>query len=187
VPDNIGMLFRRELVMFGPREVLLTSDEPVVKQFLNGSRIGPIGMSEEKDEATMAAELAHIEAGHHDGGTDDVRGVVPQIQPTPGMPERMGAHRRQDRVMRILHTLPPAAQEGIIESLTPEEQQRYNVRPHMLVTAGGTRPQPPRPSPRPRPQNTQRFQGDLGDAQVARLPDANWEPPVPPQGSGGDG
>ena len=30
------MLFRRQLVMFGPREVLLTSDEPVVQQFLNG-------------------------------------------------------------------------------------------------------------------------------------------------------
>ena len=25
VPDNIGMLFRKHLVMFGPREVLLTS------------------------------------------------------------------------------------------------------------------------------------------------------------------
>jgi phospholipid/cholesterol/gamma-HCH transport system ATP-binding protein len=49
VPDNLGMLFRRELVMFGPREVLLTSEEPVVKQFLNGRREGPIGMSEEKD------------------------------------------------------------------------------------------------------------------------------------------
>ena len=31
VPDNMGMLFRRHLVMFGPREVLLTSDEPVVR------------------------------------------------------------------------------------------------------------------------------------------------------------
>ena len=60
VPDNMGMLFRRKLVMFGPREVLLTSDEPVVKQFLNGRRIGPIGMSEEKDEATMAEEQAHL-------------------------------------------------------------------------------------------------------------------------------
>ena len=38
VPDNIGMLFRRHLVMFGPREVLLTSEEPVVKQFLCGAR-----------------------------------------------------------------------------------------------------------------------------------------------------
>ena len=42
VPDNIGMLFRRKLVMFGPREVLLTSNEPVVEQFLNGTMIGPI-------------------------------------------------------------------------------------------------------------------------------------------------
>ena len=73
VPDNMGMLFRRKLVMFGPREVLLTSDEPVVKQFLNGRRIGPIGMSEEKDEATMAEEQAHMEAGHLDGG-DEIEG-----------------------------------------------------------------------------------------------------------------
>ena len=89
VPDNLGMLFRRELVMFGPREVLLTSDEPVVEQFLNGRRIGPIGMSEEKDQATMAAELAHREAGHADGPPDeDVRGVVPQLEPTPGLPPK---------------------------------------------------------------------------------------------------
>src|SRR5947207_4968045 len=66
VPDNLGMLFRRELVMFGPREVLLTSDQPVVAQFLGGRRYGPIGMSEEKDQATMAAEAAHVRAGHHD-------------------------------------------------------------------------------------------------------------------------
>jgi phospholipid/cholesterol/gamma-HCH transport system ATP-binding protein len=106
VPDNLGMLFRRELVMFGPREVLLTSDEPAVAQFLNGRRAGPIGMSEEKDEATMAAE-----AGLDDGGTEDVRGVVPQLQPTPGLPERMAVRRRKERVRRILHTLPPAARD----------------------------------------------------------------------------
>src|SRR5206468_12290057 len=44
VPDNIGMLFSRQLVMFGPREVLLTSDDPAVDQFLNGRPQGPIGM-----------------------------------------------------------------------------------------------------------------------------------------------
>jgi phospholipid/cholesterol/gamma-HCH transport system ATP-binding protein len=179
VPDNLGMLFRRELVMFGPREVLLTSDEPVVEQFLNGRRLGPIGMTEEKDEATAAAEAAHAAAGHSDGSPDeDVRGIVPQIQPTPGLPERQGVRRRKDRVMRILHTLPPAAQEGIIESLTPEEQQRYGVHPHMLVPAGGAaRPAatPLRPSPRPRTQ--ERFHGDLADEQTARLPESDWEPP----------
>lgn len=189
VPDNLGMLFRRELIMFGPREVLLTSDEPVVEQFLNGRRIGPIGMSEEKDEATAAAEAAHAAAGHSDGSPDeDVRGIVPQIQPTPGLPERMGVRRRKDRVMRIIHTLPPAAQEGIIESLTPEEQHRYNVRPHMLVTAGRqVAPPPDRPSPRPRQErlSPQRFQGDLADEPVARLPESNWEPPTPDHGGGG--
>ena len=60
VPDNLGLLFRRELVMFGPREVLLTSEEAVVKQFLNGRREGPIGMSEEKDAGQVAAELASL-------------------------------------------------------------------------------------------------------------------------------
>jgi phospholipid/cholesterol/gamma-HCH transport system ATP-binding protein len=127
VPDNIGMLFRRELVMFGPREVLLTSEEPAVKQFLNGSRIGPIGMSEEKDEATMAMEQAHADAGHHDGSTEDVRGVVPQLQPTPGLPYRDAVRRRKDRVMRIMHTLPPAARHGILSSLDDEDRARYQL------------------------------------------------------------
>ena len=127
VPDNIGMLFRRELVMFGPREVLLTSEVPAVKQFLNGSRIGPIGMSEEKDDATMAAERAHADAGHHDGSTEDVRGVVPQLQPTPGLPYRQAVRRRKDRVMRIMHTLPVSARRGILSSLDDEDRARYQL------------------------------------------------------------
>jgi phospholipid/cholesterol/gamma-HCH transport system ATP-binding protein len=56
VPDNIGLLYHRHLAMFGPREMLLTSQEPVVRQFLNAQRIGPIGMSEEKDADELAAE-----------------------------------------------------------------------------------------------------------------------------------
>ncbi|GAA1982476.1 ABC transporter ATP-binding protein [Amycolatopsis minnesotensis] len=129
VPDNIGMLFRKDLVMFGPREVLLTSDEPVVKQFLSGSRIGPIGMSEEKDSATMAEEQALVDAGHHDGSTEDMRGVVPQIEPTPGLPFRDAVRRRKERVLRILHTLPPLAQHGILASLSREERAAYGIRP----------------------------------------------------------
>ena len=117
VPDNMGMLFRRKLVMFGPREVLLTSDEPVVRQFLNGRRIGPIGMSEEKDEATMAEEQAMIDAGHHAGGVEEIEGVPPQILATPGMPERKAVARRQARVREILHTLPKNAQAAILDDL----------------------------------------------------------------------
>ncbi|MBM7770376.1 phospholipid/cholesterol/gamma-HCH transport system ATP-binding protein [Actinokineospora baliensis] len=143
VPDNLGMLFRKELVMFGPREVLLTSDEPVVAQFLNGRRLGPIGMSEEKDAAQIAQEEAHAAAGHADGSSEeDLRGVVPQLEPTPGLPERMAVRRRKDRVMRVLHSLPQAAQQGIIESLTPDELLRYGL------TA-------PRPRPAPHIDDTQ--------------------------------
>ena len=126
VPDNMGMLFRRKLIMFGPREVLLTSDEPVVRQFLNGRRIGPIGMSEEKDEATMAEEQAMADAGHHSGGTEEVEGVPPQIVATPGMPERQAVARRQARVREMLHTLPKKAQAAILDDL--EGSRRYQAQ-----------------------------------------------------------
>ncbi|UVO13437.1 ABC transporter ATP-binding protein [Mycobacterium sp. SVM_VP21] len=125
VPDNIGMLFRKELVMFGPREVLLTSDEPVVRQFLNGRRIGPIGMSEEKDQATAAAEEAMIAAGQSDGGVEEIEGVPPQLSATPGLPDRKGVGRRQARVREILHTLPPNAQAAIRDEL--EGTHKYAV------------------------------------------------------------
>jgi len=45
------MHYRKHLAMFGPREVLSTSEDPVVSQFWHGRRRGPIGMSEEKDSA----------------------------------------------------------------------------------------------------------------------------------------
>jgi phospholipid/cholesterol/gamma-HCH transport system ATP-binding protein len=132
VPDNLGMLFRRELVMFGPREVLLTSEEPVVKQFLNGRREGPIGMSEEKDAAQVAAELASVQAGGGSyvagpkGGGGD--GVPPQIQPSPGLPERKAAARRKQRVMDMLHTLPLPAQKAIQELLEQEEREEEEAK-----------------------------------------------------------
>jgi phospholipid/cholesterol/gamma-HCH transport system ATP-binding protein len=58
VPDNIGLLYHKHLAMFGPREMLLSSEEPVVRQFLNAQRQGPIGMAEEKDADELAQEQA---------------------------------------------------------------------------------------------------------------------------------
>lgn len=58
VPDNIGLIYHGHLAMFGPREMLLSSTEPVVRQFLNAQRFGPIGMTEEKDADELAAEAA---------------------------------------------------------------------------------------------------------------------------------
>ena len=53
VADYIGMLYRRNLVRFGPAREMFTSDIPVVRQFLSGDTEGPIGMSEEKDSAKL--------------------------------------------------------------------------------------------------------------------------------------
>ena len=41
VPDNIGLLYHQHLAMFGPREMLLSSEEPVVRQFLNAQTRRP--------------------------------------------------------------------------------------------------------------------------------------------------
>ncbi|AQZ71029.1 ABC transporter ATP-binding protein [[Actinomadura] parvosata subsp. kistnae] len=76
VPDNIGLMFRRELVMFGSREMLLSSDEPVVRQFLNARKHGPIGMSEEKDLSELEAEA---QMGHDPGPLPP---IPPQLMPS---------------------------------------------------------------------------------------------------------
>ena len=80
VPDNIGLLYHKHLAMFGPREMLLTSQEPVVAQFLNAQRVGPIGMSEEKDADELAAE----------SGIDmpPLPPVARQLEPSDGRPRR---------------------------------------------------------------------------------------------------
>jgi phospholipid/cholesterol/gamma-HCH transport system ATP-binding protein len=82
VPDNIGLLYHGHLAMFGPREMLLSSTEPVVRQFLNAQRIGPIGMAEEKDATELAAESAT-------GARLPPLPPIPhQLQPSNGQPRR---------------------------------------------------------------------------------------------------
>jgi phospholipid/cholesterol/gamma-HCH transport system ATP-binding protein len=83
VPDNIGLLYHKHLAMFGPREMLLSSEEPVVRQFLNAQMIGPIGMSEEKDADELESEKGR------------------ELPPLPPIPMQLdpsnGIHRRSQR------------------------------------------------------------------------------------------
>src|SRR5579875_2364520 len=169
VPDNLGMLFRRELVMFGPREVLLTSEEPVVKQFLNGRKEGPIGMSEEKDSAQVAAELASLDPnatyapGTGPKGVSGGPAVPPQIQPSPGLPERRAVARRQRRVLEMLHTLPEQAQEAIRQLLDQEREEERAARGEAAGTSGG-------------PAGTDGGPAGTGDGAGVREPDTRAEP-----------
>ena len=80
VPDNIGLLYHKHLAMFGPREMLLSSEEPVVRQFLNAQTIGPIGMSEEKDADELAAEQG-LEM-------PPLPPIPLQLEPSNGIPRR---------------------------------------------------------------------------------------------------
>ncbi len=80
VPDNIGLLYHKHLAMFGPREMLLSSEEPVVRQFLNAQRVGPIGMSEEKDADELEAEK--------DQDLPPLPPIPLQIEPSSGIPRR---------------------------------------------------------------------------------------------------
>ncbi|WP_327091282.1 ABC transporter ATP-binding protein [Nonomuraea sp. NBC_01738] len=115
VPDNLGMLYRRELVTFGPREVLLTSEDEVVRQFLKGDPHGPIGMSEEKDAALLALEREQ----RVEPVSPAVLTIPDQLTPSPGLPPRQAAWRRMDRVMTMLPDLQPAARDAIVSRHLP--------------------------------------------------------------------
>ena len=80
VPDNIGLLYHKHLAMFGPREMLLSSEEPVVRQFLNAQTIGPIGMSEEKDADELEAEKGRE--------MPPLPPIPMQLEPSNGIPRR---------------------------------------------------------------------------------------------------
>jgi len=123
LPDNIGMLYREQRTLFAPREVLLTSEEPAIAQFLNGRRQGPIGMAQEKDSGQAQRELAEIE-----GELPGLPDLKPQLTPSPGLPERQAVLRRLDRVMGMLHTLPTKAQDAIRANLTAAVSGRQGHR-----------------------------------------------------------
>jgi ABC transport permease subunit len=101
LPDNLGMLYRRELVMFGPREEFLMTDHPVVSQFMSGDPDGPIGMSEEADHRT--SEVLAQDALTYPGDTLVHSGaraieVLPrQLMPRSGA-VRASADRHRERV-----------------------------------------------------------------------------------------
>ena len=107
VPDNIGLLYHRHLAMFGPREMLLTSEEPVVRQFLNAQRIGPIGMAEEKDADELAAEAASGEE------LPPLPPIPLQLTPSNGLPRR--TQRPPGEWCRLNGVTPPPGSFGGID------------------------------------------------------------------------
>jgi hypothetical protein len=85
--------------MFGPREMLLSSQEPVVRQFLNARRQGPIGMAEEKDAAELAAEKEEGEE------LPPLPPIPPQIAPSNG--EKRRTQREAGQWLKENNVEPP--------------------------------------------------------------------------------
>jgi ABC-type Fe3+/spermidine/putrescine transport system ATPase subunit len=74
----IGMLYRSSLVRFGPAHEMFTSQRSLVKQFLAGSNVGPIGMDEMVDAARGEAD---VEALLHESQQDQEPQPEPEPQP----------------------------------------------------------------------------------------------------------
>jgi phospholipid/cholesterol/gamma-HCH transport system ATP-binding protein len=64
----------------------------------------------------MAMEQASLGGSPH-GAANGTPALVPQLVPSPGLPERRAVQRHIDRVMNLLPTLPPAAQHAILNNL----------------------------------------------------------------------
>ncbi len=83
--------------------MLLSSEEPVVRQFLNAQKVGPIGMSEEKDADELEAEK--------DEEMPPLPPIPGQLEPSNGIPRRsqreLGAWCRDNDV-----TPPPGSFEA---------------------------------------------------------------------------
>ncbi|WP_442938404.1 ABC transporter permease [Nocardioides sp. Soil796] len=130
LPDNLGMLYRRELVMFGPREDFLMTDHPVVSQFMTGDPQGPIGMSEETDHRTNDPDsyepaMSGGPAGPDGGTAVMMRGggaraieVLPrQLTPVSGAPRAAGL-RHRERV-----------NSGAAQLYTADDEEKDRARP----------------------------------------------------------
>ena len=74
--DYMGILFRSKLVRFASKEVMRTSDNPIIRQFLTGKAAGPIGMDEMADSGDIDAKLEdYPELAEADGVHDGVMSV----------------------------------------------------------------------------------------------------------------
>ena len=101
VPDNIGLLYHKHLAMFGPREMLLSSEEPVVRQFLNAQMVGPIGMS--RGEGRRRARRREGPGAAAAAADPDAARAVQRHRPSqPARARRLVPRERRDAAARLV-------------------------------------------------------------------------------------
>jgi phospholipid/cholesterol/gamma-HCH transport system ATP-binding protein len=92
VADYIGMLYLRNLIQFGTKDEMFTSEIAAVRQFLAGATKGPIGMSEESDQGRKAASSSGLTAEEteeleREAGAPEPRNGAPTASATEGQDE----------------------------------------------------------------------------------------------------
>ena len=73
--EYMGVLFRSGLVKFASKQEMITSDDPIIRQFLTGKAAGPIGMDEMATDQTDVEKELEAAAMARDGGA----GINPDI------------------------------------------------------------------------------------------------------------
>ncbi len=91
--------------------MLLSYEEPVVRQFLNAQRVGPIGMSEEKDADELEAEKGEE--------MPPLPPIPMQIEPSNGIPRsrpaRAGLVVPRERRHASRGVLPESTSAGLAQ------------------------------------------------------------------------
>ena len=106
------MLFRRKLVMFGPREVLLISAQPVVKQFLKAAP----SVRSACPKRWTARKWPGSRRWSRLGRTTAASGNPWCANADPahaGLLGRKAVKRHRTRVHEVMHTLPASARRYI--------------------------------------------------------------------------
>ena len=118
VPDNIGLLYHKHLAMFGPREMLLSSQEPVVRQFLNAQTDRP-------DRHVRGEGRRRARGREATWRCRRCRPIPMQLEPSNGIPRRSqrepGAWCRDNGV-----TPPPGSFEDKM-SMVPGPEGRKGI------------------------------------------------------------
>jgi phospholipid/cholesterol/gamma-HCH transport system ATP-binding protein len=106
IADFIGMLYLRNLVIFGSKQACFDSDVPAVRQFLSGDTRGPIGMSEEADQGRKGVDAVssfgmtaqQTEELEREAGAPE-QSQAPERPAPPRLPTRGGG--RSQEVVRV--------------------------------------------------------------------------------------
>src|SRR5581483_10266978 len=118
--DYIGVLFRSRLVRFASKDDMVTSEDPIIRQFLAGRAKGPIGMDElATEQSEIERELVEREERRLAGDTsaDEIMTVQGPPRAGEGAVPRAGDRQPLRRLARGRASF--VGREALVEGVHP--------------------------------------------------------------------